>query len=86
MRIIVKNAPVEAHYSIGMVERYHGPLRQVYSIITPEIPGIKPDLAQQISFNAINNSVGPNWLVPTLLVFGAYLGMTEQDALSPSIK
>ena len=34
MDIIVKNAQEEAHHSIGMVERYHGPLRQVYSIIT----------------------------------------------------
>lgn len=43
MVIIVKNAPVEAHYSICMVERYHGPLRRVYSIINIEIPGIEAD-------------------------------------------
>ena len=83
--IIVKNAPVEAHHSIGMVEYYHGPLRRVYSIITTEIPGIEPDSALQMSFKAINDSVGPNGLVPTLLVFGAYPRMTESDAPSPSI-
>ena len=83
--IIVKNALVEAHYSIGIVERYHGPLQRAYSIITIEIPSIKPDLALQMSFKAINDSVGPNGLVPTLLVFGAYSRMTEQDAPSPSI-
>ena len=85
MGIIVKNALVEAHHSIGMVERYHGPLRRVYSIVTSEIPGIEPDLALQMSFKAINDSVGPNGLVPTLLVFGAYPRMTELDAPSPSI-
>ena len=85
MGIIVKNAPVEAHHSIGMVERYHGPLRRVYSIIITEIPGIEADLALQMSFKAINDSVGPNGLVPTLLVFGAYPRMTELDAPSPSI-
>ncbi len=85
MGIIVKNTQVEAHHSIGMVERYHGLLRRVYSIITIEIPGIKPDLALQMSFKAINNSFGPNRLVPTLLVFGAYPRMTEKDAPSPSI-
>ena len=85
MGIIVKNAPVEAHHSIGMVERYHGPLRRVYSIISTEIPGIEPDLALQMSFKTINDSVGPNGLVPTLLVFGAYPRMTELDAPSPSI-
>ena len=83
--INVKNAPVETHHSISMVERYHGPVRQVYSIITTEMPDIKPDLALQMSFKAINNSVGPNELVPTLLVFGAYPRMTEQDTPSPSI-
>ena len=85
MGIIVKNALVEAHHSIGMVEHYHGPLRRVYSIITTEIPGIESDSALQMSFKAINNLVGPNGLVLTLLVCGAYPRITESDALSPSI-
>ena len=85
MGIIIKNALVEAHHSIGMVERYHGPLRQVYSIFTSEIPGIKPNLALQMSFKDINDSVGLNGLVPTLLVCGTYLKMTKLDAPSPSI-
>ena len=83
--IIVKNAPVEAHYSIGIVERYHRPLRQAYSIITTKIPSIKPNLALQMSFKAINDFVGPNGLVTTLLVFNAYPRMIKQDAPSPLI-
>lgn len=43
--IILKNALVEAYHSIGMVEHYHEPLRQVYSIIIIKIRGIRPDLA-----------------------------------------
>ncbi len=85
MGIIVKNIPIEAHHSIGMVERYHGPLRQIYSIITTELPGIKPELALQISFKALKDSVRPNGLVPTLLVFGAYPRMTDMNAPSPTI-
>lgn len=85
MGIIVKNALVKAHYSIGIVEQYRGPLRQVYSIIISKIPFISPDLALQTVFKAINNSVGPNRLVPTLLVFDAYPRMIEQDAASPGI-
>ena len=85
MGIIIKNVSIETHYSISMVKRYHGPLRQVYSIITTEIPGIKPELALQMSFKAINDSVGPNRLVPTLLVFGAYPGISELDITSVSI-
>ncbi len=68
-----------------MVEHYHRLLRQVYSIITIEISSIKPNLALQMSFKAINDSGGPNRLVPTLLVFDAYPRMTKQDASSPSI-
>ena len=85
MGIIIQNALVEAHHSIGMVERYHEPLQRVYSIITTEIPDIEPELALQMSFKAINNSVGPNGLVLTLLVYGAYLRMGELDTPSASI-
>ena len=85
MSIIVKNVLIEAHHSIGMVARYHGSLRQVYSIITIEIFGIKPDLVVQMSFKANNNLIGPNRLILTLLVFGTYSRMTEQDAPSLSI-
>lgn len=85
MSIIVKNAPEKANYSIGMVKRYHGPLQQVYSIISIKISGINPNLAIQMYFKTINNSVDPNRLVPTLLVFDVYLKMFELDALSPSI-
>ena len=85
MGIIIKNLPVEAHHFIGMVERYHGSLKQVYLIVTSKIPNIKPNLALQIFFKAINNLVDPNRLVLTLLVFGAYPQMTKLDASSPSI-
>ena len=83
--IIIKNAPVETHYFIGMVDRYQRLLRWFYSIIITEIPGIKANLALQISFKAISNSVDPKGLVLSLLVLGAYLRMNKLDALSPSI-
>lgn len=85
MGTTVKTVPVEAHHSIGLVERYHGPLRRVYTIITTEIPDIDPELALQMAFKALNDSAGPNGLVPTLLVFGAYPRMTDMDAPSPTI-
>jgi hypothetical protein len=70
--IRTKAVPVEAHNSIGMVERYHGPLRRVYQIIVVELPGIDRDAALQMAFKALNDTAGPDGLVPTLLVFGAY--------------
>lgn len=44
MGIIVKNTPVEAHHSVGMVKHYHRLLRRVYSIIISEISSIQLDL------------------------------------------
>jgi len=38
-----------------------------------------------MAFKAINDSVGPNSLIPTLLVFGAYPHMVESDAPNPTV-
>ena len=85
MGTTIKSVPVEAYNSIGMVERYHGPLRRIYHIITSKIPGIDKDMALQIAFKAINDSAGLDGLIPTLLVFGAYPRMTESDVPSPTV-
>jgi hypothetical protein len=80
-----KGVPVEAHNSISIVKRYHGPIRRAYQIIVSEIPELDKDIALQMAFKAINNSAGPDGLVPTLLVFRAYLRMIESDAPSPTV-
>lgn len=85
MGTTVKNVPVEAHHSIGQVERYHGPLRRAYEIIIEEVQGIKPESALQMAFKALNDSVGPHGLVPTLLVFGAYPRMSDSDPPAPTL-
>jgi hypothetical protein len=85
MGIRTKAVLVEAHNSIGMVEQYHRPLRRAYQIITVEIPDIDKDIALQMAFKAINNTTGPDGLVPTLLVFSAYPRMVELDTPSPSV-
>ena len=38
-----------------------------------------------MAVKAVNDTAGPNGLVPTLLVFGAYLQMTNLDPPAPSI-
>jgi hypothetical protein len=85
MGIRVKIVPVEAHNSIGIVERYHGPVRRAYLIVSTEIPGINRDMALQMAFKAVNDTAGPDGLVPTLLVYGALPRMVEYDAPSPSV-
>jgi len=42
-------------------------------------------MALQMAFKAINNTAGPNRLVPILLVFGAYPQIVKLDALSPLV-
>ena len=87
MGIRIKTVPVEAHNSIGLVERYHGPLRRAYQIIIAELSSsdITKDMALQMAFKVVNDSVGPNGLVPILLVYRAYSCLAESDILSPSI-
>ena len=76
----VKIILVEAHNSIRITERYHGPVRRAYQIIVVEIRDIDKDMALQMAFKAINDSAGPDRLILTLLVFSTYPRMTEFDA------
>jgi hypothetical protein len=74
---------VEAYNSVGKVERYYAPLRRAYDIIKSEVDDNV--LALQIVVKAINDSAGPNGIVPTLLVFGTYPRMSIEDNPMPGI-
>jgi hypothetical protein len=81
----VRTVPVEAHWSIGVVERYHGIIRRIYYIIRDELPSLTPQMMLQTAVKAMNDTAGPDGLVPTLLVFGAYPRLVEYDPPAPSI-
>jgi hypothetical protein len=87
MGITARSVLVEAHWSIGMIERAHPVLRRAYEIITEELKNetISKHFILQMAVKAVNDTVGPDGLVPTLLIFGAYLRMTETDPPTPSI-
>ena len=86
MAIDLKEVPVEAHNSVGKVERYHAPLRRAFEIISAELGNACSEEAiLQMAVKAINDSAGPDGLVPTLLVFGAYPRMTHDSPPAPSI-
>jgi hypothetical protein len=95
MAITTKAVPVEAHWSIGIVERYHAELRRAYQVIAEDLinavngPGnetrISKEIILQMAVKAINDTAGPDGLVPTLLVFGAYPRMHAMDPPAPSI-
>jgi hypothetical protein len=64
------------------VERYHIPLRRAYLIITEELKdqAIGKEIRLQMAIKAVNDTAGYNGLVPTLLVFGTYPRITNDDA------
>jgi len=45
MGTAIKSALVEAYNLIGIIERYYGPLRRIYHIITSKILGINKEMA-----------------------------------------
>ena len=81
MGITTKSVPVEAHWSIGQVKRAHPILCRAYCIIAEELKseGISKQTMLQIAVKAVNDTSGPDGLVPTLLAFGAYPRITEFD-------
>jgi hypothetical protein len=50
-----------------------------------EYKDIQKELALQIVVKAVNDTAGPDRLVPTLLVYGAYLRISNLDPPAPSI-
>ncbi|KAI0995530.1 hypothetical protein K3495_g12649, partial [Podosphaera aphanis] len=85
LSIRTKCAPVEAHHSIGIVERYHMPVRRAYQCLREDIPELSKESILQMTFKAINDIAGPGGLIPTLLVFGCYPRMSFSDPPQPSI-
>lgn len=71
MKIGTKSVPVEAANSLSIVERYHDPLRRAYRIVKREVPDIDDESALQYAVKSVNDTVGPDGLVSTLLVYGA---------------
>jgi len=72
MVIKVKEVPIEVYNNVRKVERYYVPLHRIYKIISLELKGTSKELILQMAVKAINDSISPNRLIPTLLVFSAY--------------
>jgi hypothetical protein len=65
----VKIVPIEAYNSIGIIEYYYKLVQYTYLIIVAEIKGISKEIALQITFKALNNTIGISKIIPTLLVY-----------------
>ncbi len=69
--ITTKCVPAEAKSPISIVERYHGPVRHEYKKTMHDCRGLDRVSALQMAVKGINDSTGPDGIVPTLLVYGA---------------
>jgi hypothetical protein len=86
MAIEIEEVPVEAHNSIGKVERYHGPLKRAFKVIFANFGNaITPDNVLQMAVKAMNDTAGPDGLVSILLVFGTYPRLLPSLPPSPSL-
>ena len=83
--VVVEIVPKEAHHKIGLLERYHKVVRNVYNKLKADEPSMDKHLRLSTTFRCVNDSVGPDGIVPTLLVFGSYpkLGLI-QSAPAPT--
>jgi hypothetical protein len=66
----LKLSPIENHKAIGLNESLHSPLIRIYNKVLMTVAGLPTQIALRVALKALNDSVGPNGLIPTLLVFG----------------
>uniref|UniRef100_L7JQT6 Integrase catalytic domain-containing protein n=1 Tax=Pyricularia oryzae (strain P131) TaxID=1143193 RepID=L7JQT6_PYRO1 len=83
--ITCNQVPVEAHWAVGKIERFHAPLRRAYEIIRDECgTECSQGAVLQAAVKAVNDTAGPDGLVPTLLVFGALPRLTMDSPPTPT--
>ena len=85
----VERTGVEAHSSLGIGERYHQPLRHIYRKIMAETPKADPSLALAAAVKSMNDTPGPEGLVPSALVFGEFSKVytrSETPAQRPTLE
>lgn len=68
--VVVQESYIEAHNALGVGEWYHEPLRRVYAAVLNTDGTIRGLLVLRIAIEALNDTMGPKGLVPSLLVFG----------------
>ena len=68
--IELKVSGMEIHNYLGAGERFQDPLRRNCNKIRYDSYRVHPQLALKIAVNAINDTMNPDGIAPSLLVFG----------------
>ena len=87
MNIVIKTMPVEIHWSIEIVEKYHSIFRRTYLMIIKNLIAtsmifteIIKKIKFQITIKIVNDIIDDNDLIFTLLIFDAYFRMQKLDS------
>ena len=70
--IDVERTGIEAHSSLKLGERYHQPPRTVYRKLRSDNPAADKHLTLALTVKAVNDTLRPNGVVPSTLVFGEH--------------
>lgn len=63
--------PVKAHWAVGKIEKFYAPLKRIYEIIRDECgTECSQGTILQAAVKTVNDTAGPDGLIPTLLIFG----------------
>ncbi len=73
-RVEVQRTGAEAHSSLGLGERYHEPLRTTVRKLKAVAPDADPNFLLSFSVKAMNDTIGPEGLVPSALGISPPLG------------
>jgi hypothetical protein len=76
--ISLRYTGVEAHSSLGLLERYHDAIRRTYDKLRLDDPHVRSSMALSAAVKAANDCTGPNGICPTTLVFGVYPAIDSQ--------
>ena len=68
----MQKSSIEQHKFLGIGERYHDPLRKTFLKIREDHPSLQRDVLLAISTKAINDTLGPEGIVPSALMFGEF--------------
>lgn len=68
----VAKSGIESHNALGIRERYYHPIRNTFRKLNKVYPNASDAVLLSISVKALNDTVGPEGLVPSALVVGEY--------------
>jgi hypothetical protein len=68
--IHLRHDGTESHNFLGTVERFQAPLRRIYMKLKHDYPLFHRDVRLALAVKSMNDVIGPEGLVPSLLVLG----------------